>query len=881
MANQTYIFCDGATPTNTVVSLSLGTCGNEINFNWLDCDVTEKFIDLTFTLTVASPTILRVYYDYTYTEIWSIFEEEDNTQTFTEIGYVDIPAGVVSHEVSIICSRIEDCTTEDWEYTYEDHELIPQPIIPVCGAPPEGCELEITGNTITAPSIRGDNNGTIYVAISGGTASDSYKLNGVTKDVNGDGNYTFTGLAADSYEVLIATGTTNVVCFTQETYIVPEGEFRTGDFTVVEPIDLTASENPILITLRTAINSVTPLPSKSDFDVDAGINNGDKIIITLTYPQAYTATFYAKGYPDKDNYFLASILTDAEGNTVGSNSLAEIATSLAEVFNNDSVINRLYFIRVDDNVVYLEAKENNPNLNLDSNTVSIVGDIDLTINQAGVSAFDGQLESNYSLYVDLNIDTNSQYGDILTVANFNKITELELPFDKSNNHQFDLSDVLKNFVSTPKIDFTITGATSLSSMMASYYINYGEKYPLIPNSTTKKKRSKGTTGIKHVINSALEWEDENTMADYLGDYIHDIKAGFSGTFSGSIGNQTFVFDDIYFSTGTTANTTNVQFKIDNQTDSQVFDWQDSITFNGITSDSASGLMYISGITSGNTFLYEASWYSNDFSSNITTNSIDYINNIKFLTNAPNPKFIQRNSNEFLYIILKKNYGRDLTIKANMYFFNGTSLTGQTLYVISSSGTNNGGVYCVPSGYEQLGLEDYETYSGGTRKIRKLEFAIFQTDDANIESELTEVRNYRYEIDELVRRYGVAFLNKRGTWDIFDFTGEIVNTVEHQNKIYQVPRLLDGAGASPKGFQSNTVYNTKVVKSIACNTGWINLDTFNWLIELLSSNRIYNYTDSDQPFLITSSIDYNKSSNDDLYQIDVVFTETLEENNISV
>jgi hypothetical protein len=125
------------------------------------------------------------------------------------------------------------------------------------------------------------------------------------------------------------------------------------------------------------------------------------------------------------------------------------------------------------------------------------------------------------------------------------------------------------------------------------------------------------------------------------------------------------------------------------------------------------------------------------------------------------------------------------------------------------------------------------------------------------------------------------MNKFGTYDIFDFSGEIIDTVNHSNQRMEVPREVGLQGNSPQGFEANSVYGTAVLRRHECNTGWIDEEHFDWLIELLSSNKIYNYTDDAQPFLIVESVNYKKSSNDDLYQIDVVFQETLQENNVKV
>ena len=783
----------------------------------------------------------------------------------------------------------EGGTTTIYEQTYRDYTLSLQFRPPFCAPAPPECTLAITGNTTTDVSIRGEDDGSITVNFSGSTGTTSCRINGVLDGTTAAASYTFTGLSAGYYDIVITEGD----CFDSIGDIqILDGEFRTGDLVVNQPADLVAAENPIILNLKTARSEGTPRSSNGTISVGGTVNDGDSLTFVFTYPQDYTATFYAKAFPNRDTYFLASVLKDANGVSVGTNTNIEIATSIAEVLEADSVISRLYFIRVSGIYIYLTAKENNTKLDINTVLTESSTNIDVTSTQQGSSTYDGQLSQDYSLYTNILINNNTQYGEIQNVSSFEKVAQLELPFNKSNQHLFDLSEVLKNFVSTPKIDFTLTGYTTISNMICAYQCEYGEKYPLVQNSTTKKSRIKGTTTTKFVLNSALPWEVDNDMTDILGDTIHNLNPYFSGTFEfayPTAGETQVTITDYLLDATDTGKTTDIQFKVVDSYNGATYDWQTSNVIDltdGLTyPNGGTGTVYISGTSSGIAVEYSRQifWWNAFDSGNISGYGGDASlrNGVKFLTNSPNPKFVQRDSSEFLYLMLPKDYGKTLKIKGNLYFYDGTELTGETLYTVSTGSTNYGGVFMFAAGYNELGLADYETYSGGTRKIRRVDFALYQYDATNGDMLMSEEKSYRYEIDEQPRRYGVAFLNKLGTYDIFDFAGEIVNSVTHENETYEVPRALNLGGASPYGFQSTTVYNTKVVKTIAANTGWIDEEHFDWLQELIESNRCYNYTETDESFLIIKSVDYKKSSNDDLYQIDVDFEETLYQNQISV
>ena len=770
------------------------------------------------------------------------------------------------------------------EAKYSSYQLSAQQSTPTCAGAPPSCTLDFLDYDVTNVTVRGAADGEILITFEGVTgATTSCYINGVLDGTSSTDEYTFTGVTAGYYNILIEDGD----CFdTSPSILVRDGEFRSGDFTTNEPASFTASENPIILNLKTAVNSGTPSQSKGTITVSSTISDGDSIVFNLNYPQEYDATFYAKEFPNRTSYFLASTLRNAAGVSAGSNSATEIATSIAEVLNSDTVISRLYWITSSGAVVYLSAKENNQKLDIDT-VVTATGNLTVTQTQNGNATYDGAIVENYSLYLDLFIDPNLQYGEDPDNGTFNKYAQLELPFNPINNqHYFDLSNVLKNTVSTPKIDFTITGYTTIASMLSAYQVKYGEKYPLVSNSSTKKSRVKGSVDTKYVLNSALAWEDENDLSAYLGTEIHDVTSNFtlSGDYSAGSDELSISVEDYLIDSG---HTTDIKFRYVRTGSILTEDsgWITGTTY-ALTPpvDVGYGSVYISGVTSGITFNFSKTWLSYGTSETFTyqTYADDFaLHEIEWLTNSPSPKFVQRNSSEFLYLLIPKDFGNELKVKGDLYFYDGTILTGETLYTVSTGTTNWGGVFMFAAGYNELGLADYETYSGGTRKIRKVDIALYQNDGINADYLLSTEKSYRYEIDEASNRYGVAFLNKLGTYDIFDFAGEIVNSVTHSNETYEVPREIALGGNSPNGFQATTVYDTKVTKTIAANSGWINLETFNWLIELIESNRCYNYTETDQSFLVAGTPTYTKSTNDDLYQIDVTFTETLYQNSVSV
>jgi hypothetical protein len=377
-----------------------------------------------------------------------------------------------------------------------------------------------------------------------------------------------------------------------------------------------------------------------------------------------------------------------------------------------------------------------------------------------------------------------EFGGTPDTDEFIPVAELTLPYLSNNSMRFNLSETLKNYCYTPKIDFTFTGYTTLLPCLRPYYVRYGEKFFLVKNSSTKKKREKGNTinDIRYYINSSLPWESPNDMSIYLGNY----------NFTGGSGQT------------------------------------------------------VTGVT--------------------------------FLTLAPNPKMIQRDSTEYLYFILIKDYGNPLELRGDIYFYDGTNVMDYKFFDITTSIYNFGGVMALAIGADKLGIDAIEMSGGTLRKIKQIDFAIHQLSGTSLYS---EVCSFRWAIDESPRKFGIMFANSLGGYDAFDFKGVIERSVERSSGLYTVPREYANDGSSSKGFNVATTYNTQCVKTISCNTGWINSEHMDYLIDLLKSNTIFSYTETAQNYLNVVSYTYKKSSLEDLFDVDVTFRFTLMENTISI
>ena len=779
---KTYYACDGSDNcySRQVTMTVLTGCNLDSYSGTHGIDYQDTYLQtLRFTLDSALPAGVNLtvyftldYHDEYYDNWYSGSYDETQTHSVTIVG------GTTTKDYEFEClgHRESDMGAGGIEYytvSRTNPTLIVQPTIPVCCLAPTGvtCTIAIDQVTITDCTTRGDSTGSIEICITGGTGNTTWKLNGVTK-VSGYTQqcFSYTGLTAGEYTVAITDSTG---CTAQDTYTILDGEFRTGDFTVFAPTGLTAVENPIIIQVETAINSPSPKENITTLTVAGTIANNLSLQFNLTSPYVYSQTFYAKAYPNKPNYFLASVLNNQSGVAVGTNTTTEITTSLADALNNDAILPKVYHINNDGTVITLTAKQYGSRFNLDdTNVISSASGITVTQTQAGVDAYDGQITDNYSISCEVmaNTDYTNQYPMTGDSADYNKIAELILPFSENNRHRFDISGILKSQVSTPKPDITFTGATYLPTPMQPYYVKLSEMYPLVPNTNTVKKRYKTTTVPAWVINSSLNRYVANDMRDYV----------------------------------------NVP--------------------------------------------------------------------VKFLTNSPNPKQIQRGSKEFLYFVLPKNYGTDLSCIGDMYFYDGTQVTGVTFFSIATGTTNTGGVMMMNISYDKLGLGNYEVSGTTNRKIKRIELAVYASGGT---IQYTEEKQFRFEIDEMPRKFGIFFQNALGMYDALDFIGVIEETISRETGTYTVPIDYSSTGAMPTGQKHVATYDTKIAKKLICNTGWVDSETFDWLREMLQSNNIYASSTAYSNYLNLTEWTYKKSSLDDLFSMEVTFEYTVFENNISV
>ena len=770
-----------------------------------------------------------------------------------------------------------------------------------CAAPPAPCTLAITNVTSTDETVLGAGDGTITITTTGRTGSTNVTYT-VTKGVYVEefdvvsSTHTFTGLTTGQWTVNVDQG----ACYDEWGSVINilQGTFVTSSFTVntADIPTIVASENPIVFEVRTQATGLQPKQGIYKLTINnVSIAENNRILFDLMTPE-YSTTIWLKEFPNRSNYALCSILSNQLGVQLQTNTYTDIAQSIGEAIKADIVLSQYYYVSVDSNVITLKTKEATSKYNLingsnifiyNENGVESATGITFSTTVQGQDAFQGSQTDGYQIYAELYTSDVQEFGGTIDYNSFYPVAELILPYTSDNSIRFNFSDTLKNYVYTPAIDFTFTGFTTILPALRPYYVNYGEKFFLVENSSTKKKREKGNTKttMKYVLNASLPWEDVNDMTAYLGEPATNIRPDMNITSSQSYPDTTVrITNSLYLPLSAATGTTNVMYNVYDDVNDVWKGWQTGTSFTLNPFYAGAIKITVSGLTDGEVYQYTKGYSVYDhYNSPINNPSQQAVilNDVNFLTRAPNPKQVQRTNNqEFLYFILQKDYTYNLDLRGDIYFYDGSVVNNYKFFDITTSLYNFGGVVALNISSDKLGLPALEVSGGTFRKIKTIEFAIHQDKDGSF-LHYSEVRSFRYAIDEAERSFSCMFLNSLGGYDNFTFAGINERSVERTSGIFTLPREYNLFGASPHSFNVQTTYNTQTVKTIVCNSGWINSEMFDWLIELLKSNYIVSSSETNQNYINVVSFAYKKSSLEDLFDMEVVFRYTTYENNIAI
>lgn len=883
---KTYFIDESGSCVQRTVTMTLGDCTTVEQYTQGNGEsYVRKEIEITFSITSVLDEDLEISYRIEK-------EEYDDFSGSGQVNWIDRTATIEAGDVNVVV--VEDCLIETYEdygsgglaLFYEEitqYELLAQTTIPETCIDPL-CDIEITDVSVTNPELRGQT-GSIEVTVSGNTGNISYYLNGILYDTNPSTTYTFSDVESGTHTVLVVD---EADCQAQETgVVIVDGDFRTKDLNISTPPILQAAHNPIIYNVRTNQSSDVIQKASARIRVkDERIEDGARIVFNFTNPSIYNVTFYARTFPNRNNFFLATDITDINNVVQGVNTREEITQSIGEVLFNDNFISQNYNIYVTGHDIVLTAKQTGSKFNINSSNVFIrdedgLGTTDyfsLIDIRDGLDRYDGEIIDNYSLYCEvfLNKNTNIQYPVAGSEIDYEKVSELNIPFQLNNKHIFNISDIVSSYVNTPKPFYEFSGYTVLPDMIRPYYIRFGESYPIVSNSNTVKRRFKESTDVRWVVNSALNRYVANDMSVYEGEPISYLNPDFTITQN----SQDLIIEDV-IDPANSGNTTSIVYQLKDASGNVVRVYQSSNIFTSVATDNY--IVEVRGNTDGINYSVEKRFrMSGAPSLPIAKKEVITIPtyNGKFLTNSPNPKQIQRQQNEYLYFIMRKNFGYPIVLRGDIYYYDGTNDLDQTFFTITTTNRNAGGVFVLNLSYDKLGLDSYEDQGGLIKKIKYV--------DVRVEYELngswinmSEKKRYAFAINEQPRKFGILFENALGGYDTYDFIGIVEKTIERTSGEFNIVNTPDIFGRQQQGFKRTVVYDTRITKRVTANTGWINREHLNWLQELINSNNIYDYSEDNQHYLKIIDYSYIESSQEDLFDLEVIFEYTVYENNVKV
>lgn len=515
--NKIYKYCNRGLlelqDVNVNLSIYNETLVNQYDVGYLTLYEYKRRFVVTLGQTLSEPLTFSIKYNK-YTEN-NVYDTYTNSITFS--------AGQTVWEETILTRVVQhdnNTNRDKIRFEIETATLQNQTVFPKNCA--STCTVAFGSVTASPTSMRGLSDGSITATITGKISTNvSWYLDGVLINTSNTTSRTFPNLRAGLYSIQVHDGN----CIITEFISVIDGEYRSRDYTINEVTGVKAAHNPIIYNVNTFQNSSQDIPAKSKLSLyNKIVPDGVSIEFVLSSPE-YRVKFYAKGFPNKKNYFLASVVKDEYGNDIGTNTDKEIMQSLYEVLSNDPIISNNYYITyaLSDKDILLTAKQTGRKYTLDENNVFIRNTsgvisnqyIDHTVIDVGVDKYDGEVVDDLSVYAEVLINNNVRYPIEAELEDYIKVSDMVIPFQHNNQHRFDISPIVKNYVTSFRPNYDNNDFTIIPSMMASVKLRIGESYPIVSNSNTIKRRSKLITDTLWICNSSLDYFQENDMEEYV------------------------------------------------------------------------------------------------------------------------------------------------------------------------------------------------------------------------------------------------------------------------------------------------------------------------------------------------------------------------------
>ncbi len=612
--------------------------------------------------------------------------------------------------------------------------------------------------------------------------------------------------------------------------------------------------------------------------------------IVLSFWQGPIFPYNPTAFTDFTFNFFGSVYTasaDPERNqfftwTEHINSRILSAQSLVDQINTDININWRYNAVVDlsSTTVFIRLKAKNYGTQFDplqndseffslsSNGVVLNNNTYTFGHSAGSDRYLGQILSpfNGSYFVDIIEVPNLPWGRRGNKESDNNqlITTLEASWNSSNEITFDISSYLRPLVEIPIPDYGNLSVSSISSItdnpIAAYFLRYGEKfnggysnYGLSnPNgvidgleitfpSFNQFNSSTGSFQFNDVTYS-VNTEYDYAISQSSQPYYITVFVSTIGVVQRIIGlpgvtqpldepNGTFLLGYIYVPAGDLSASNYPKFEYPYGPSNTSDNITNTYTRRYITGESEIYWCARGAFTGNFNPSNFIQYYQSVVPFSATVN--DYIP-VKFCTNQPNQYKVRRRDvvSEYLYFYHLNDHqfdpSFDLQLASEFRAIDGSVYPIH--YSNPANSVSHSGLFFVDLNLNYIGFFQYNSILpilDSKHWIEKFTNGAWER--------ITDYQYYEYDQNTETTYYPIVFRNSFGCFDIFQFDGTQSETI-NTNPLVYTQTIQSQTGWIPSQKYKG-VYDANPTIQLTLNSGWVDLNHYRWLQELLSSTDV--------------------------------------------
>ncbi len=290
--------------------------------------------------------------------------------------------------------------------------------------------------------------------------------------------------------------------------------YSSGVTITSEPSTISASENPITwnfnsLQIFPGPNSITNVKSKLTLSVASVPASSLKFAISAATAGDFPTYEFESSAEPKINEFYSV-------DTIPARTVNDVADSIAFAMNANFSFRQRFYAVSSSNEVIIQALEYGSKWDIRFNRLTIGSALGVSSNNDSNDNYRGQSFKDYAITGDLYIGSSGDFGSNLNRTNSYRVSIMENAFSADNNYYFDVSGIIKNYISTPTPTLGATSMEKMNDALVNYYIVFFEKYDEFRNNY-RRNFLKGHTSVKWGLNSSLDYLDVNDLTGYTFD----------------------------------------------------------------------------------------------------------------------------------------------------------------------------------------------------------------------------------------------------------------------------------------------------------------------------------------------------------------------------